>query len=272
MKFMKYSLICTDIDGTLLDQNKVLLPQVKEALKKEADKGVKIELVSGRMPAGVELIEQELGISCVKVCHAGSYILLGDQRISNKYLPAETLEKVYNTIAKAHGLQLWIFCEETWYVTGIDKFIEKEIVDIKQQPIVVDIKDLVEQWKKEGKGPNKILLAADPEEIRIMYQEIENYNWPEIDYACSADTFIELLPKGINKGEAVCEICDRLGIKREEVVAFGDHELDIPLLEAAGIGIAMENAIPELKEKADYVTKTNNEGGIAYALENYLAK
>ena len=72
MKFMKYSLICTDIDGTLLDQNKVLLPQVKEALKKEADKGVKIALVSGRMPAGVELIEQELGISCVKVCHAGS--------------------------------------------------------------------------------------------------------------------------------------------------------------------------------------------------------
>ena len=65
------------------------------------------------------------------------------------------------------------------------------------------------------------MLAADPEEIRIMYQEIENYNWPEIDYACSADTFIELLPKGINKGEAVCEICDRLGIKREEVVAFG---------------------------------------------------
>ena len=55
-------------------------------------------------------------------------------------------------------------------------------------------------------------------------------------------------------------------------MAFGDHELDIPLLEAAGIGIAMENAIPELKEKADYVTKTNNEGGIAYALENYLAK
>ena len=51
MKFMKYSLICTDIDGTLLDQNKVLLPQVKEALKKEADKGVKIALVSGRMPA-----------------------------------------------------------------------------------------------------------------------------------------------------------------------------------------------------------------------------
>ena len=272
MKFMKYSLICTDIDGTLLDQNKVLLPQVKEALKKEADKGVKIALVSGRMPAGVELIEQELGISCVKVCHAGSYILLGDQRISNKYLLAETLEKVFNTIAKAHGLLLWIFCEETWYVTGIDKFIEKEIVDIKQQPIVVDIKDLVEQWKKEGKGPNKILLAADPEEIRIMYQEIENYNWPEIDYACSADTFIELLPKGINKGEAVCEICDRLGIKREEVVAFGDHELDIPLLEAAGIGIEMENAIPELKEKADYVTKTNTEGGIAYALENYLAK
>lgn len=269
---MKYSLICTDIDGTLLDQNKVLLPQVKKCLKREADKGVRIALVSGRMPAGVELIEQELDIPCIKVCHAGSYILLGDQRISDKYLDADTLEKVYHRIAIEHKLALWVFQEETWYVTGMDKYIEKEIVDIQQTPVVVEAEHLIAQWKKSGKGPNKILIAADPEEIREIYREIESYNWPEIDYACSADTFIELLPKGINKGEAVGEICNRLGIRKEEVVAFGDHELDIPLLEAAGIGIAMENAIPELKDKADYVTKTNNEGGVAYAIEHYLTK
>ena len=92
----------------------------------------------------------------------------------------------------------------------------------------------------------------------------------DIDQASSSDIFIEIFPSGVDKGEALREICRNLEIDRNEVVAFGDHELDIPLIEAAGIGIAMGNAIPELKEKADFVTKTNNEAGISYALEHYL--
>ena len=97
-------------------------------------------------------------------------------------------------------------------------------------------------------------------------------DWKDIDMACSAADFIEIFPKGMTKGRALSLICNKLGINIEETVAFGDQELDIPMIEAAGIGIAMGNAIQELKDKAAFITKSNNEAGIAYAIENYLEK
>lgn len=269
---MKYSLLCIDIDGTLLDDNKRLLQKVRESLRNAAKKGVKIALISGRMPAGVNSIEKELGIECVKVCNAGTYVLLGNQCISTAYLMPRTMRSIYQEIAKKDNLPLWIFREEKWFVTDVDKFIEREIEVIRYQPEIVDVEDLALQWDKEGTGPNKLLIAAEPEKIQKIYQDIKAQQWPDIDIACSADTFIEIFPKGVTKGTALMTICSKMNISREETVAFGDHELDIPMIEAAGVGIAMGNAIPKLKEKADFVTKTNNEAGIAYALEYYLAE
>ncbi len=268
---MKYKLLCIDIDGTLLDDNKKLLPQIVESLKKETEKGVKIALISGRMPAGTNLIEQELGIQCIKACNAGSYILMGDQCISSRTLQPRTMKMIYYEIAKKNQLPLWIFREEKWYVTDVDKQVEKEIEIIRYEPEVVDVEELASRWEEEGAAPNKLLIAAEADRIPALREEIRALGLPDIDQASSSDIFIEIFPHGVDKGEALREICHKLDIRREEVVAFGDHQLDIPLIEAAGIGIAMGNAIPELKEKADFVTKTNNEAGISYALEHYLA-
>lgn len=74
----------------------------------------------------------------------------------------------------------------------------------------------------------------------------------------------------MTKGVALSSICQELNISKEETIAFGDQELDITMIEEAGLGIAMGNAIKELKDKADFITKSNNEAGIAYALEKYL--
>ena len=93
-----------------------------------------------------------------------------------------------------------------------------------------------------------------------------------MDAACSAESYLEIFPKGMDKGKALGIICRKLGIKKEETIAFGDEELDIPMIEAAGTGVAMGNAIEALKAKADFVTKTNNEAGIAVALEYYLER
>ncbi len=268
---MKYKLLCIDIDGTLLDDHKKLLPQVVKSLKKETEKDVKIALISGRMPAGTNLIEQELGIPCIKACNAGSYILMGDQCVCSRTLQLKTMKMIYHEIAKKNQLPLWIFREEKWYVTEIDKQVEKEIEIIRYEPQVVDVEELASRWEEVGGAPNKLLIAAEADRIPALREEIKALGLSDIDQASSADVFIEIFPHGIDKGAALREICRKLDIRREEVVAFGDHQLDIPLIEAAGIGIAMGNAIPELKKKADFVTKTNNEAGISYALEYFLA-
>ncbi len=269
---MKYKLICADIDGTLLDHEKKLLPRVKKSLKEARDMGIQIALVSGRMPSGVDVVEKELGIDCIKVCSAGTYILMGEKCISVEYLPNNVMRDIYRKITKKNGIPLWIFRHEEWFVTGMDEFIEKEIGFVSYQPEFVNANELADKWDQEGKSPNKLLVAAEPSKIQEFAREIREWSLPEIDMACSADTFLEIFPKGVNKGKALEVICRELGISPQQSIAFGDHELDIPLIEAAGTGIAMGNAIETLKEKADFVTRTNDEAGIAYALDHYLMR
>lgn len=269
---MKYELIGIDIDGTLLNDEKKLLPQVRDTIQEAAKRGSKIVLISGRMPAGVNLVEKELGVPCIKVCNAGSYILLGDECISTTYLLPDIMRYLYREIARKNNVPLWIFHEKKWFVTEIDRYIEKEIQIIQYQPEVIDVETVAKRWEKEGKGPNKLLIAAEPNKIKNIYQQIQKKQISGIDIACSANTLLEIFPKGVNKGNALITICNKLNIDIKNTVAFGDHELDIPMIEVAGVGIAMGNAIEELKAKADFVTKSNNEAGIAYAFEHYLVK
>lgn len=267
---MRYKLICADIDGTLLNDRKQLLPKVRESLQEAVRRGARVALVSGRMPGGLDLIETELGIECVKVCNAGTYILLGEQCISSVCMLPDIMKRVYMEIARERKLPLWIFQERKWFVTDIDEYIEREIEIIRYQPDIVDAAELADRWSREGTGPNKLLIAAKPAEIRDICREIKTGWWPGISTALSADVFLEIFPEGVTKGTALMKICDRLNIDAADTIAFGDHELDIPMIEAAGLGVAMGNAIEELKEKADYVTKSNNEAGIAWALQKYL--
>lgn len=267
---MKYKLICMDIDGTLLNDHKRLLPKVKEAVRDAADQGIRIVLASGRMPAGVELVESELGLSCIKICNAGTYILIGDECVRAEHLSLETMNRIYENIAVKYGIPLWIFEGRKWYVTGIDSHIEREIRIIRQNPEVVSVRDLTEMWGREKVCPNKLLLAAAPGEVSQIYRELKECSGRDIDMACSTDTYVEIFPKGVTKGKALNAVCHELHINMDETAAFGDQELDIPMIEAAGLGIAMGNAIRELKDKADFVTRSNNDAGVAYALEQYL--
>lgn len=272
MENMNYKLICTDIDGTLLNDEKKLPLRAKQSLQAAAEKGIAIALVSGRMPSGVNLIEKELEIPCIKVCNAGTCIFMGENCIQAEYLSNDTMRRLYRTIAKPYQLPLWIFRNQEWFVTGWDIYIEKETGFVEYHPEIVDAEELADQWDKEGKSPNKLLFAAPSDIIQKICQEIEAQMDPGIDTAKSADIFLEIFPKGVSKGTALKQICEKLQIKPEETIAFGDHELDIPLIETAGMGVAMGNSIPALKEKADLVTKSNNEAGIADALENILEK
>ena len=267
---MGYKLLCIDIDGTLVTDDSRIPMQVIESLRNAASRGIKIALVSGRMPAGVYKIERELGIECIKVCNAGTYILMGESCISAQYLPIGVAPYIYREFAEKRKIPLWIFREKDWYVTNIDKFVEREAKIVSYQPTVVEIGQLVDQWTRERKGPNKLLVAADEELTPIVFQEMGTCGSKGFDMARSAATYIEIFPCGVDKGKALHKICEVLDVCVEEAIAIGDQELDIPMIEAAGLGIAMGNAIPELNEKADFVTKTNNEAGIAYALQRYL--
>lgn len=264
---MKYKLICIDLDGTLLDDKKRISEENIAAIRRASAQGVKIAIITGRMPGATEFIAKQLQVPCILVCNAGTCIVEDKKCKSVEYMSADTMKNIYEIIKK-FNVPLWIFRERQWFVTEMDSYIQEEIDRVYCTPEIADVETLARGWKRENTGPNKVLVSAEPEIIQAIYEELRKEQIQDVDMACSADIFLEIFPKGINKGKALKIICDEMGISREEVIAFGDQELDISMLEAAGMGVAMGNAIDELKEKADFVTKTNNEAGIAYALEH----
>lgn len=266
---MHCKLICIDIDGTLLNDAKEVLPEVKQAVKRQHEKGRKIALVSGRMPWAVALVEKQLGMDCIKICNAGTFIIVDGVCVKEEVLSTQTMRQLYTDISKKHHVPLWVYQGYEWYITETDRFVERETDIIDYRPEVVNLYELAEVWDKAGIKPNKFLIAAEEKEICEIQEELEGWQNRTFDVARSSGNYLEIFSKNVDKGKAVASLCDIINIDTESVAAIGDHELDIPMIETAGIGIAMGNAIQALKEKADFVTLTNNEGGVAHALNDY---
>lgn len=264
---MKYKLLCVDLDGTLLTDEKKINKQDIEALRRAADRGLKIALVTGRMPAATEPIARELGIPCIMACNAGTYILEEGQCIHAEYLTVDAMKRIYEKV-KAFGIPLWIFWDKKWFVTAKDSFVKAEEEIVQYTSEVASVEELAFKWEKEKAGPNKVLVGAESTLVKKVYEALRDQQ--DVDMACSSLNYLEIFPKGINKGKALSLICGKKGFRKEETIAFGDQELDVPMLEEAGIAVAMGNAIDKLKSKADFITKTNNEAGIAYALDYYM--
>lgn len=262
-------LICIDIDGTLLNDTKEVLPEVKKAVKRQCEKGRKIALVSGRMPCAVTQVEKQLETDCIKVCNAGTFIIADGVCVKEEVMSTHIMRQLYTDIAGKHHVPLWIFQGYKWYVTRMDSFVEKEINIIKYRPDVVDPLELAGNWDRAGIKPNKFLIAAKEKKTDEIQAEFKRWKNRGFDVARSSGNYLEIFPENVDKGKAVASLCAILNISTENVVAIGDHELDIPMIETAGIGIAMGNAIQALKDKADFVTLTNNEAGVARALNDY---
>lgn len=232
---MRYRLLCIDLDGTLLMDDKMVNKQDGEALRRASSQGVEIALVTNRMPAAVEPIVKMLGIPCILACNAGTYILEEGRCLHAEYIPVESMWNVYESI-KALEASLWIYRNEEWLVTAKNRFVEAEEKVIQYSSMPVSVEKLLAKWEWEGKGPNELLIVEESKLVQEAYGKLKDRK--DMDITRSSPDCLEMLPKGINKGTALMTLCEKKGIKREETIAFGDHRLDIPLLEAAGIAVA----------------------------------
>jgi len=257
-----------DIDGTLVNTESYVPEEVVSALKKVSDKGIKLALISGRYPSGIRLIEKMIGVNCIKASYAGGYIFDENKCLYSKNLNLETALQVYD-IACKNGGDCWFFCGENWFVTEINKRVEKESINVQANPTVVSIDDINDICEQKNTSPNKVLVTGEKDIVKKISNIIKSYGL-KVQLGYSSDVFLEVLPLGINKGMALEKICELNNIPLENTIAFGDQDLDIPMIEKAGTGIAMENGVNELKSVAKYITKTNDEAGIAYALEKIL--
>ena len=269
---MDYKLIALDIDGTLTNSRKEISPRTRYALLEAQDQGKKIILASGRHPLGVYPIAQDLMLAryggYIMSFNGGKIIDCATGRtIVTKLFPSEYLADIVSVL-KDSNITMLTFDDKRIYADNKVNdytYVEKDI--LKTEMVVTE--DFVAAVKFEI---NKILLAGEPDELD-RYQAILSKRYDGLlDVYKSAPYFLEIMPFGVSKGSMLPLLLNKIGVDRDELIAFGDHYNDMTMIGYAGFGVAMANGEEEIKKIANYVCESNDDDGIAKALAKFVLK
>lgn len=260
---MKYKLIVFDVDGTLLDDNKQLSLKTIKSFKDLQEKGIYTTIASGRQLEGLYRFDKYFPKNTLFITYNGATIINKDTKeiIYEKYLNINDAKIVFDYAFK-YKIHIIVWNDNELYADEINEAIkEYEEASCKKCSIISD-------YSKFTKV-NKIILYDYNSNLLIYRKDlISKTNGLNFDFSC--DYFLEIYSKEVSKGESVKVLCQYLNIYKSEVIAFGDYYNDLSMIEYAGLGIAMGNAPQEVKEKASFVTKTNNDDGISYALDKFI--
>lgn len=263
-------LLALDLDGTLTNSKKEVSKTNKEYIRKAQDKGIQIILASGRPVIGVKGIADTLDL-----WKQGGYILAynGGQIIDCKsgkdmvkqIIPLEYVHGICNVINKYNVFPL------TYDDTGVicendtDKYVQKEAYNnsIKVRK--------VESLEQEVSEPVvKFMVVGEPEELNKAYGYLRNIFDGILNVFFSEPYFLEITPLGIEKASALEKLTSLLYMTKDNLMACGDGLNDIPMLQFAGLSVAMENAYDDTKKYADFISKSNEENGVAFAIKKYI--
>lgn len=263
-------MLVLDIDGTLTNSQKEITPETKRAIKNIQERGHKVMLASGRPTPGMKRYAEELELE-----KYGGYLLsFNGGRIINcrtgeivfqKMFPQTLIPKLYH-FAKENDCGILTYIGERIISgTRMDKYIEIES-RINGMPVqeVDNFLDFVDF------DVNKLLMTADGERAE-KYVEILNEKYGDrISVYRSEPFFIELMPQGVDKASSIDRMLSTVGMTRENIICCGDGYNDVTMIEYAGVGVAMANAQEKVKEKADYITKSNDEDGIVQVIDEFI--
>lgn len=268
---MRFKLIALDLDGTLNNDEKVITPKTKQALIAAQQAGAIVALVSGRQAPGLEREAKALELykyHGMKISYNGGQIMdaTTGEIIFRKAIPNDLAVRFLRHLEKWEELSPIVDDGEYIYTTDKTrhKVYDESHNNNLQVRIVPNIADAVTF------NPVKILTAA-PNEILVPHlKDISGGFENEMSFVQSAPWFYEGTIKGVSKYSALEQAAKYLGISRAEVIAFGDAQNDMSMLDFAGYGVAMANACDELKAMADEVTLSNNDDGIAATLAKFF--
>lgn len=265
---MKYKILCSDLDGTLLstksDVSDFTITEIERIKKK-----LRVLLVSARMPQAMKYLQQDLGVENEPIiCYNGALVKNGIETIFSKTIDFITLEKVYE-LAKKLTIKLGLYYDQEWYVEETSERVEKEIKYTKTKPVFRSTTETLTDWKKRQISAHKIMMMGTKISSDLIFPILEKELSEHLHIYRSNDTLIELAPKSVSKLTAIKLLLSK-GESMNDVVAFGDNYNDIEMLTASGMGIAVGNARTEVKAIANYVTPNNTEHGVAHFIKEHL--
>lgn len=267
---MKYRILVLDLDGTLTNQKKEITEHTRETLIRAQEAGVKIVLASGRPTYGIMPLARQLELDKYEgyiLAYNGGQIIdckTGELMYENVLDPA-VYPYLYQC-AKSNGFQILSYKGE--YIISEDaenQYVKHEAflnrMPSKTVPNFLDIINF---------PVAKCLIVGDPEPLAKLEPTMKEKLQDKMNVFRSEPFFLELVPRGIDKARCLSVLLQELDMTPQEMIACGDGFNDLSMIEYAGMGVAMANAQEVVKKAANYITLSNEEDGVAYAVEEFI--
>lgn len=264
-----YKLVAIDMDGTLLNKDSKISKRTEQIIRTVRRKGIKVIISTGRSFEGIKRYLKQLGLlsrgNYAVTCNGAAIYDCGSEKVIEQSGVFIRDLKRAAVDCDWFGIKIYGYKLDSLITRSENKFTDLEKKDLGTKIDIVKFELLDDE-----ESLIKILIVEDKEFLDKYHEYLYKKYSRDFSVVRSLPYMIEILNKNSNKANAIKFICDRLGIKNDEVIAFGDAMNDFEMIDSAGFGVAMGNAIPSIKEISDFVTESNNEEGVANALEKFV--
>ncbi len=269
---MSIKLVAVDIDGTLITDDRKVTDDVFNAVQEAKKQGVKVVIATGRPIAGVTHLLEELNLK-----EQGDYVItfnggLVQDTVNGQEIVKETMSyKDYMAIeflSRQLDVHMHAITKEGIYTANrnIGKYTVHEAT-LVNMPIFYRTPE-----EMKNKDIVKMMIIDEPDVLDAAIAKIPASFYDKYNIVKSTPFYLEFMLKDVSKGAAIEHLAEKLGLDMDETMAIGDAENDRAMLEVVGNPVVMENGVPELKKIAKYITKSNNESGVAHAIREWVLK
>lgn len=270
---MRYKAIFCDFDGTLYREDHMISQTNKDAIKKYIEAGGKFVVSTGRLFSAIYPKLQELGLDGDVIVYQGGgiYDIKTKRQIFGKYFDRDmAVEALKYVEAMGEDFVPLVYINDTCHCRYFNEYVDTfvSICNIGYKETKIPLSEYV---AKSSDLPVKVLVLMKGESCDD-FSRVGMQKFPSLAFMRSHTFIVEIVTKGINKGAAVEWLCDKYGINVEDTIALGDSENDIAMIKTAGLGVAMANAMPKVKEAADYIADTNDNDGVAKVIYEFCLK
>lgn len=261
---MTYKLVAIDLDDTLLRNDLTISDRTKRAIAAAMDKGTLVTFATGRMYRSALPYALDLGLDLPLITYQGALVKYADGRLVH-HRPIELpIAQEVIELGKQWGIHVNVYLNDELYMEKVTQWGKNYATRVR---VPINILDLPARLKQD---PTKILFLAEPEVLDEVIQKLAERFSEAINLTKSQATFLEISHPKATKGNALKELAESLKINREEIIAIGDNLNDLDMINYAGCGVAIGNAVQALKEVADLVTNSNDDDGVAEVIEKLV--
>lgn len=288
-----YKLVAIDLDGTMLNSYGIVTENTKKIIKEKMNKGVQIVIASGRTTSSIKPIAEEIGSNNYFIAGNGSliYDISKEKIIYDKFIPKEKILEIIK-ICEENSIFYTIYSQEeiitsTLKYNVLYYYKENQRKPENKRTNIKIVNNIIEYIQKNE--TSKYLKVMICDQSKLIFNSIikKLKNIKDIDILDVGHMsrkiikqgteeipieyfYTEISLKDVDKWNAIEYLINKLGISKEEVMAIGDNINDKKMLENSGLGVAMEGSTPKITQVADYITDTNDNEGVAKALEKFL--